>query len=111
MVRAAFSLLRRSCRKVHAAASHAVRNFPCRGRCGRMLSCGMIPNAKLRASVAFAAAMSASSAIAGCDFEPQGEGRVGAVIDARSFRMEDGREVRLAGIEMVSDGSAALATL
>jgi endonuclease YncB( thermonuclease family) len=76
-----------------------------------MPSCGMIPNAKLRASVAFAAAMSASSAIAGCDFEPQGEGRVGAVIDARSFRMEDGREVRLAGIEMVSDGSAALATL
>ena len=34
-----------------------------------------------------------------CAFEPQGEGRVTAVIDARSFRLEDGREVRLAGIE------------
>jgi endonuclease YncB( thermonuclease family) len=35
---------------------------------------------------------------AGCAFEPQGEGRVAAVIDARSFRLDDGREVRLAGI-------------
>lgn len=35
----------------------------------------------------------------GCAFEPQGEGRVAAVIDARSFRLEDGREVVLAGIE------------
>ncbi|WP_298259555.1 thermonuclease family protein [Bradyrhizobium sp.] len=34
-----------------------------------------------------------------CAFEPQGEGRVSAVIDARSVRMEDGREVRLIGIE------------
>jgi endonuclease YncB( thermonuclease family) len=38
---------------------------------------------------------------AGCAFEPQGEGRVAAVVDARSFRLEDGREVRLAGIEPV----------
>jgi endonuclease YncB( thermonuclease family) len=36
-----------------------------------------------------------------CAFEPQGGGRVAAVIDARSFRLEDGREVRLAGIEPV----------
>jgi hypothetical protein len=36
---------------------------------------------------------------AGCFFEPQGEGRVAAVIDPRSFRLEDGREVVLAGIE------------
>jgi endonuclease YncB( thermonuclease family) len=36
-----------------------------------------------------------------CAFEPQGEGRVSAVIDARSFRLEDGRDVRLAGIELV----------
>jgi len=39
---------------------------------------------------------------AGCAFEPQGEGRVAAVIDARSFRLQDGREVRLAGIEPVA---------
>ncbi len=32
-------------------------------------------------------------------FEPQGEGRVAVVIDGRSFRLDDGREVRLAGIE------------
>jgi len=36
---------------------------------------------------------------AGCAFEPQGEGRVAAIVDARSFRLEDGREIRLAGIE------------
>jgi endonuclease YncB( thermonuclease family) len=39
------------------------------------------------------------AAAAPCALEPQGEGRVTAVIDARSFRLEDGREVRLAGIE------------
>ena len=33
---------------------------------------------------------------AGRSFEAQGEGRVAAVIDARTFRLEDGREVRLA---------------
>jgi endonuclease YncB( thermonuclease family) len=36
---------------------------------------------------------------AACWFEPQGEGRVAAVTDPRGFRLEDGREVRLAGIE------------
>ena len=36
---------------------------------------------------------------AGCAFAPQGEGRVAAIIDGRSFRLEDGREVILAGIE------------
>jgi hypothetical protein len=39
----------------------------------------------------------------GCSFEPQGEGRVAAVIDARTFRLQDGREVRLAGIEPVAN--------
>jgi endonuclease YncB( thermonuclease family) len=39
----------------------------------------------------------------GCSFEPQGEGRVVAVIDARTFRLQDGREVRLAGIEPVAN--------
>jgi endonuclease YncB( thermonuclease family) len=57
-------------------------------------------------------------AVAGdCAFEPQGEGRVTAVIDARSFRLEDGREIRLAGIEPVgsddtgANRSAALSAL
>jgi endonuclease YncB( thermonuclease family) len=34
-----------------------------------------------------------------CAFESQGEGRVMAVTDARSFRLQDGRDVRLGGIE------------
>jgi endonuclease YncB( thermonuclease family) len=59
-----------------------------------------------RATIALGAmvllASAAPAAAAGCSFEPQGEGRVAAVIDARSFRLQDGREVRLAGIEPVS---------
>jgi endonuclease YncB( thermonuclease family) len=39
---------------------------------------------------------------AGCAFEPQGEGRVVAIIDSRTFRLQDGREVILAGIELVA---------
>jgi hypothetical protein len=58
------------------------------------------------------AIIAANPAIAaGCGFEPQGEGRIDAIIDARTFRMDDGREVRLAGIEMAGDGPAALAAL
>jgi endonuclease YncB( thermonuclease family) len=34
-----------------------------------------------------------------CAFQTQGKGRVVEVTDARSFRLEDGRDVRLAGIE------------
>jgi endonuclease YncB( thermonuclease family) len=34
-----------------------------------------------------------------CAFELQGEGRVTGVTDARSFRLEDGRDIRLGGIE------------
>lgn len=41
---------------------------------------------------------------AGCSFELQGEGRVAQIIDIRTFRLHDGREVRLSGIEpAVSD--------
>jgi endonuclease YncB( thermonuclease family) len=52
---------------------------------------------------------------AGCFFEPQGEGRVAAVIDARTLRLQDGREVRLAGIEPAiteaADRTSALAAI
>src|SRR3954465_7599306 len=51
----------------------------------------------------------------GCAFEPQGEGRVVAVIDGRTFRLDDGREVRLAGIEPVAgdnaNGTSALSSI
>ncbi|WP_291851378.1 thermonuclease family protein [Bradyrhizobium sp.] len=43
---------------------------------------------------------------ADCAFEPQGEGRVVAVIDGRSFRLDDGREIRLAGIERTGTDAA-----
>ena len=43
---------------------------------------------------------------ADCALEPQGEGRVAAVIDGRSFRLDDGREVRLVGIEQAGTDKA-----
>jgi endonuclease YncB( thermonuclease family) len=43
---------------------------------------------------------------AGCAFEPQGEGRVVEIVDARTFRLADGREVVLAGIEPVATEKA-----
>ncbi len=55
----------------------------------------------LPAALAMLAPISAALA-APCSFEPQGEGHVAAVIDARSFRLTDGREIRLAGVEPVS---------
>jgi endonuclease YncB( thermonuclease family) len=57
-------------------------------------------------------AVAAGPAVAaGCAFEPQGEGRVAAVIDSRTFRLQDGREIRLAGIEPVAAEKAALAAI
>jgi len=52
-------------------------------------------------------AAAAPADAAGCAFEPQGEGRVAAVIDARTFRLTDGREIRLAGIEPVAGTRAS----
>ncbi|WP_076864067.1 thermonuclease family protein [Bradyrhizobium mercantei] len=46
---------------------------------------------------------------AGCNFEVQGEGRVAAVVDARSFRLDDGREIKLAGIEVADRAKATTA--
>jgi endonuclease YncB( thermonuclease family) len=51
-------------------------------------------------SLMFVAAATSALA-AGCSFESQGEGRVAEILDARSFRLQDGREVRLAGVEPV----------
>src|SRR5205807_1131992 len=65
-------------------------------------------------SMCFALAVSAATDpanAAGCGFEAQGEGRVSAVIDNRSFRLEDGREVRLAGLAPLPAGTTALAAL
>jgi endonuclease YncB( thermonuclease family) len=52
---------------------------------------------------------------ADCTLEQQGEGRVAAVVDISSLRLEDGREIRLAGIERDgadrASGKAALASI
>ena len=54
-------------------------------------------------------------ALAACEFAAQGDGRVSSVLDAKTFRLDDGREVRLAGIELAADstdrGKAMLASL
>ena len=66
----------------------------------------------LRAMIIMAASPCAAGA-AGCNFTPQGVGRVSAIIDGRTFRLDDGREVLLAGIEspLARSGKAALAAL
>ena len=46
-----------------------------------------------------------------CQFESQGEGRVVAIVDARSVRLDDGREIRLTGIEPTAMTKQALASL
>jgi len=52
---------------------------------------------------------------AGCQLAPQGEGRVVAIVDAVSFRLDDGREVKLAGLARLDirrdQDAAALARL
>ncbi len=63
----------------------------------------LVPTAAERASAA------------DCTLEQQGEGRVAAIVDARSLRLDDGREIRLAGIERgradSASGRAALAAI
>jgi endonuclease YncB( thermonuclease family) len=65
--------------------------------------------------VIFGVAFAAPAIAGACAFESQGEGRVAAVIDARSFRLDDGTEVRLAGIEPSAtdqaQGASALAAI
>ena len=46
-----------------------------------------------------------------CEFAPLGEGRVANIVDARSIRLDDGREIRLAGIEPTAATKQALAAL
>ncbi|MHC2276684.1 hypothetical protein ACVME8_003295 [Bradyrhizobium diazoefficiens] len=43
-----------------------------------------------------------------CQFESQGDGRVAAIVDARSVRLDDGREIRLTGIEPTATTKQAL---
>ena len=54
-----------------------------------------------------------SAHAAPCTFAEQDEGHVSEVVDGRSFRLGDGREIRLAGIELIAadDKGSALAGL
>ena len=47
-----------------------------------------------------AAARTQGRPLSACRFEAAGTGNVRAIIDGRSFTLEDGREIRLAGIEV-----------
>jgi endonuclease YncB( thermonuclease family) len=46
-----------------------------------------------------------------CQFESQGESHVAAIVDARSVRLDDGREIRLTGIEPTTTTKQALTSL
>jgi endonuclease YncB( thermonuclease family) len=76
------------------------RNFDRGGVSRPIISCVALCSAVLAAGVHPANA-------AGCLFEPQGEGRVTEIVDGRSFRLSDGREVRLAGIETADDATSS----
>jgi endonuclease YncB( thermonuclease family) len=66
------------------------------------------PAWRCRASAAafLVLASSGQTLAADCALEPQGEGRVAAVLDGRDLRLEDGREVRLIGIEQAGTDKA-----
>lgn len=66
---------------------------------------------RLHLIVVFVLAAGRTAFAAPCQFEAQGEGRVAAVVDARSIRLDDGREVRLAGIEPTASTRQALTSL
>jgi endonuclease YncB( thermonuclease family) len=51
------------------------------------------------AAIALCGLLPVPAIAAGCLLAPQGEGRVTQVIDARTLRLDDGRDVILAGIE------------
>ncbi|MBV8926724.1 MAG: thermonuclease family protein [Bradyrhizobium sp.] len=62
--------------------------------------------AKHSAALSLLVAASIASSRAGdCAFEPQGDGHVVEVTGGRSFRLADGREIKLAGIEPVASAA------
>lgn len=71
----------------------------------RRLRCGVAAVAVLCGGWLGAGAARATS----CGGEVLGEGRIVAVVNARSFRLDDGREVRLLGIEPARDGDGVAA--
>jgi endonuclease YncB( thermonuclease family) len=80
---------------------------------GRMLRRRLrITSASAILIASFVVIAASPKAQAACDLELQGEGRVSAIVDARTLRLDDGRDIRLAGIESAGqDESAAIASL
>jgi endonuclease YncB( thermonuclease family) len=70
-------------------------------------------NLPLRLVIAatFLVACHRAALAAPCQFESQGEGRVAEIVDARSVRLEDGREVRLLGVEPTATTKETLTEL
>ena len=66
---------------------------------------------RLHLIAAFLLAAGHTAFAAPCQFEAQGEGRVAAIVDTRSVRLDDGREVRLTGIEATVTTKQALTSL
>lgn len=66
---------------------------------------------RLQLIVAFLLVAIHAASATPCQFESQGEGRVAAIVDARSVRLDDGREIRLAGIEPTTTTKPALTSL
>ena len=78
-------------------------------------NCGRFIGAVLPCGLMLVVGATGPADATGCALEPQGEGRVAEILDARTFRLADGREVRLAGIEPVmaekANGTSALAAI
>ena len=66
---------------------------------------------RLHLLVAFLLVASHGALAAPCQFESQGEARVAAIVDGRSVRLDDGREIRLSGIEPTATAKQALTSL
>lgn len=59
------------------------------------------------AITAWSVTLAGAAAQAACDSPLQGEGQVSAILDARTLRLDDGREVRLSGIEIPKSAEIA----
>jgi endonuclease YncB( thermonuclease family) len=71
------------------------------GGWGRLVIVAMLAGPLMPGSLSDSLAQTTASApAAACRFDPIGTGKVSAVIDGRSFVLEDGREVRLVAIEV-----------
>ncbi|WP_249123295.1 MULTISPECIES: thermonuclease family protein [unclassified Bradyrhizobium] len=89
-----------------------MRLAPCRSPIAiATMAVAMAVMAMTLIAVSAVASFAAPAANVACSYEPQGDGRVDAVVDGRTLRLDDGREIRLAGIEIPpgQDGSALAA--